>query len=66
MADSYENKPANPLHVENQADGTISPDPSDAERTGVDKEALPVVDKATERKLLRKLDLRIVPMVMWM
>ena len=25
-----------------------------------------IVDKATERRLLRKLDLRIVPMVMWM
>lgn len=25
-----------------------------------------VVDKMTERKLMRKLDIRIIPMIMWM
>lgn len=28
-------------------------------------EVLPMVDKATEKKIIRKLDWHIVPMVMW-
>lgn len=66
MADSFENKRADPSHIENQSSGMILPDSTDAEYAGTDKEASPVVDKALERKLLRKLDLRIVPMIMWM
>lgn len=35
------------------------------EEAGVPSATLMVVDKATERAILRKLDYRIVPMVMW-
>jgi hypothetical protein len=40
--------------------------PSDLSQDELESAGTPVVvDKMTERKLMRKLDLRIVPMVMW-
>lgn len=40
--------------------------PSDLSHDELESAGTPVVvDKMTERKLMRKLDLRIVPMVMW-
>lgn len=67
MATVSEKISADPVHLENQGNGIASPaESSDAENTRAAKDALTSVDKATERKLLRKLDLRIVPMVMWM
>ncbi|KAK5166506.1 uncharacterized protein LTR77_008049 [Saxophila tyrrhenica] len=62
-------KNSEPLHLDKREDGTASPSDSDLARTEDARETGPPllqVDKQTERRLLRKLDSRIVPMVMWM
>lgn len=67
MAESSGKKLADTFHVENQSNSVISLSGfNNAGNIGTDKKALPVIDKLTQRKLLRKLDLRIVPMIMWM
>lgn len=67
MADAAVNKPRDPLHLENRDAGTaFFTGSNDVEHVRTEKEPPLAVDKATERKVLRKLDLRIVPMVMWM
>ena len=42
-------------------DGLLTPEEMEVAQTTTG-----YVDKATERKIMRKLDLRIIPMVMWM
>lgn len=50
----------NAAHIENEkSQNTIA----DQGESGQD---VPVVDPETEKKLIRKLDLHIIPMVMWM
>lgn len=40
----------------------VSPPPEEVENAGTSE----LVDKMTERKLMSKLDRRIIPMIMWM
>lgn len=42
------------------------PTPNSLENLAAKQSPAMVVDAATEKKLLRKLDKRIIPMVMWM
>lgn len=48
---------------EKENPGTASPGEIEIENVGGTSEA---VDNMTERKLMRKLDYRIIPMIMWM
>lgn len=64
MAYVQDVKTADPTHLESGKEVAYSPSDSQDEVEAI--RAIAGLDKETERKLLRKLDIRIVPMVMWM
>lgn len=56
--------PALPNAHEKKGHDSVSPSDSRVEYA-IDQ-PVAVVDEATEKKLMRKLDMRLIPMVMWM